>query len=65
LRPGRAPLRLESEWVNNAQQRRVQITHCYGHGGSGVTLAFGCAEDVLRDHVKPFLQQHQTMRSRL
>jgi D-amino-acid oxidase len=38
LRPGRPAVRLE----------RVNDTvHCYGHGGAGVTLAYGCAQDVV------------------
>ena len=40
LRPGRTPLRLE---IDN---RDPNIIHCYGHGGSGVTIAWGCARDV-------------------
>ncbi|KAH8412050.1 hypothetical protein KR222_007947 [Zaprionus bogoriensis] len=42
LRPGRVQLRLDAE-------RRGQklLIHNYGHGGSGVTLAWGCADDVL------------------
>ena len=51
LRPGRSPLRLESEEV-----RSVPVVHCYGHGGSGITLAMGCAEDVVSNHVAPRLQ---------
>jgi D-amino-acid oxidase len=39
LRPHRHDVRLERE--NN-------IIHNYGHGGSGFTLAFGCAEDVVK-----------------
>ncbi len=39
LRPHRNDVRLERE--NN-------IIHNYGHGGSGFTLAFGCAEDVVK-----------------
>lgn len=42
LRPGRVQLRLEAERRGN----KVLI-HNYGHGGSGVTLAWGCADDVL------------------
>lgn len=50
LRPGRAPLRLESEEVSG-----TPVVHCYGHGGSGITLAMGCADDVVLNHVGPRL----------
>nr|XP_036231003.1 D-aspartate oxidase [Bactrocera oleae] len=43
LRPGRDALRLEAE-----QGGKKIVIHNYGHGGSGVTLAWGCAEDVLQ-----------------
>lgn len=42
LRPGRVQLRLEAE-----RQGNKLLIHNYGHGGSGVTLAWGCADDVL------------------
>ncbi len=38
LRPVRPALRVE---------RVGRVVHCYGHGGAGVTLAWGCAEDVV------------------
>jgi len=41
LRPFRPQVRLEREADTN-------IIHNYGHGGSGYTLAFGCAEDVVK-----------------
>jgi D-amino-acid oxidase len=43
LRPGRSAVRLEAE-------RRSQgvVVHCYGHGGAGVTLSWGCAAEVAR-----------------
>jgi D-amino-acid oxidase len=37
LRPARPAVRLE---------RIGRVVHCYGHGGAGVTLSWGCAEDV-------------------
>lgn len=37
LRPVRAAVRL---------QREGDVIHCYGHGGSGVTLSWGVAEEV-------------------
>jgi D-amino-acid oxidase len=37
LRPVRPAVRLEAEG---------RIVHCYGHGGAGVTLAWGCAVEV-------------------
>lgn len=51
LRPGRAPLRLDSENVDGQF-----IIHCYGHGGSGVTLAMGCAVEVVQKHFAPWLK---------
>jgi D-amino-acid oxidase len=41
LRPARAAVRLEAESRGGGT-----IVHCYGHGGAGVTLAWGCAEEV-------------------
>ncbi len=43
LRPARPSVRLEEE--RRADGGRV--IHCYGHGGAGVTLSWGCADDVL------------------
>ncbi|MEV6826774.1 FAD-dependent oxidoreductase [Amycolatopsis sp. NPDC051102] len=37
LRPFRREVRLE---------RTGDVVHCYGHGGAGITLAWGCAADV-------------------
>lgn len=45
IRPMRTSgVRLEAESVVNNQQQVV--VHCYGHGSFGVTLSWGCAEDV-------------------
>ena len=43
LRPGRPAVRLEGE-----QRPDGLVIHNYGHGGAGVTLSWGCAEDVVR-----------------
>jgi D-amino-acid oxidase len=37
LRPARPTVRLE---------RVGDVVHCYGHGGAGVTLSWGCADEV-------------------
>jgi D-amino-acid oxidase len=42
IRPTRPAVRLEREDVDGCA-----VVHCYGHGGAGVTLAYGCAQDVL------------------
>lgn len=42
LRPVRPAVRLETRWDGDAA-----VVHCYGHGGAGVTLSWGCADDVL------------------
>ena len=42
LRPGRSEVRLEKEILLGRP-----LIHNYGHGGSGVTLSWGCADDVV------------------
>ena len=42
LRPGRTEVRLEREEKNGKY-----LIHNYGHGGSGVTLSWGCADEVV------------------
>jgi D-amino-acid oxidase len=42
IRPTRPEVRLERQDVGG-----VPVVHCYGHGGAGVTLAYGCAQDVV------------------
>jgi D-amino-acid oxidase len=42
LRPARPAVRLEAE-----ARAGGTVVHCYGHGGAGVTLAWGCAEEVV------------------
>jgi D-amino-acid oxidase len=43
LRPGRPTVRLEAERPATGKQ----LLHNYGHGGAGVTLSWGCADEVL------------------
>ena len=43
LRPSRSEVRLEAQKTIDAL-----IIHNYGHGGAGVTLSWGCADEVLR-----------------
>ncbi len=42
LRPARPAVRLEAQPSPDGL-----LVHCYGHGGAGVTLSWGCAADVL------------------
>jgi len=46
LRPGRPSVRLEVERSPAGSTRGGRIVHCYGHGGAGVTLSWGCADEV-------------------
>lgn len=43
LRPARPEVRLEVEETDG-----TRVVHCYGHGGAGVTLSWGCADEVAR-----------------
>ena len=44
LRPSRSEVRLESEILADGNP----VIHNYGHGGAGVTLSWGCADEVVR-----------------
>ena len=41
LRPSRSEVRLEVEYIDERK-----VVHNYGHGGAGVTLSWGCADEV-------------------
>lgn len=43
LRPGRTEVRLELEQLPGVGP----VIHNYGHGGAGITLSWGCAEEVV------------------
>jgi D-amino-acid oxidase len=43
-RAGLRPVRLGGPRV----ERVGRIIHCYGHGGAGVTLSWGCAQEVVK-----------------
>ena len=43
LRPARPAVRLEEERAPSG----TRVVHCYGHGGAGVTLSWGCADEVV------------------
>ena len=45
LRPARPEVRLEA--VPHADGAPGGVVHCYGHGGAGVTLSWGCADEVV------------------
>jgi D-amino-acid oxidase len=48
IRPGRSAVRVESE-----RRAAGVVVHCYGHGGAGVTLSWGCAAEVARLSADP------------
>lgn len=47
LRPARPRVRLDVEHRADDEGRPAPVVHCYGHGGSGLAMSWGCADDVL------------------
>ena len=51
LRPGRDEIRLELEMIRapleGYRERRIPVIHNYGHGANGITMSWGCAENVI------------------
>lgn len=48
LRPGRESVRLETEHRDN----KSPVIHNVGHGGCGITLCWGCADEVLEKAIE-------------
>lgn len=48
LRPGRNSVRLEVE----KRDKKPPVIHNYGHGGGGVTLCWGCSDEVLEKTIE-------------
>lgn len=47
LRPGRKSVRLEKETIA-LKHGSLKVVHNYGHGGAGLTLAWGCAGHAVK-----------------
>jgi D-amino-acid oxidase len=48
LRPARPRVRLDVETLaSDGGRPSRRVVHCYGHGGAGVTLSWGCAAEVV------------------
>ena len=48
LRPGRPGVRVERTKMKQSSGREMDVIHNYGHGGSGITIFWGCAKDVAK-----------------
>lgn len=48
FRPARPAVRVERQDIGGRP-----VVHCYGHGGAGVTLSWGCAADVVALLARP------------
>ncbi|XP_015920783.1 D-aspartate oxidase [Parasteatoda tepidariorum] len=46
LRPGRNEPRIERETIKTVKGT-IEVIHNYGHGGSGVTIGWGCAHEAI------------------
>jgi D-amino-acid oxidase len=46
LRPLRPAVRLQTERSTGTDGSPRTVIHCYGHGGCGVTISWGCASEV-------------------
>lgn len=59
LRPARkGGVRLELEHIKKPQFT-AKVVHNYGHGGSGVTLCWGCASQTVDIILNDFKKSHQ------
>ena len=70
LRPGRKTIRLEAESIaatdSNGQQHTLRVVHNYGHGGGGISLHWGCAEDAAQLVKQSLVQsRHDSVHSKL
>jgi D-amino-acid oxidase len=55
VRVGLRPVRRQN--IRLEREPGTRIVHNYGHGGSGLTLSWGCAAEVV-DSVERLLAEH-------
>ncbi|XP_072045879.1 D-aspartate oxidase-like [Amphiura filiformis] len=63
VRPGRSSIRVEKE-IMKFGPHRIPVVHNYGHGGSGITFHWGCAQDAAK-LVQQCLQDLSNLTSKL
>ena len=69
LRPSRTQVRLEREVIirpksNSRSMKRIAVVHNYGHGANGMTLFWGCANDVVA-LIEEFVLEQKCLTSKM